>query len=84
LQVQDARHDEKKAAAMKKHVEKMTAFHIHFMEKGLDPVTGAEFQKYCSLPATYELDEVIVAVSVALTDVWTSPVYVFMNCRWHP
>jgi hypothetical protein len=37
LQVQDARHDEKKAAAMKKYEEKMTAFHVHFMEKDGTP-----------------------------------------------
>jgi hypothetical protein len=29
---------------MKNHEEKMTAFHVHFMEKGWDPVTGAEFK----------------------------------------
>jgi hypothetical protein len=44
LQVLDARHHEKKNAAMKKHEEKITAFNIHFMEKGWDQVTGAEFQ----------------------------------------
>jgi hypothetical protein len=45
LQIQDARHDEKKDAAMKKHEEERTAFGVHFMEKGWGPVTGAEFQR---------------------------------------
>jgi hypothetical protein len=34
LQVQDARHHEKKNAAMKKHEEKIAAFNMHFKEKG--------------------------------------------------